>query len=86
MDQLREDVQKFYGWAQKEYAGEEIDRLLFEVQSSITNLERYINNEFRKKALGKTRMRSEQLSRAPNAALQPMARRTRRRATLPPID
>lgn len=57
MDQLREDVQKFYGWAQKEYAGEEIDRLLFEVQSSITNLERYINNEFKRKAMGKTRMR-----------------------------
>ena len=49
MEQLREDVQKFYGWAQKEFEGEEIDRLLFEVQSSITNLERYINNEFRRK-------------------------------------
>ena len=55
MEQLREDVQKFYGWAQQEFEGEEIDRLLFEVQSSITNLERYINNEFRKKAMGKTR-------------------------------
>jgi len=40
MEQLREDVQKFYGWAQNEFKGEEIDRLLFEVQSSITNLER----------------------------------------------
>ena len=57
MEQLREDVQKFYGWAQKEFEGEEIDRLLFEVQSSITNLERYINNEFRKKAMGKAHMR-----------------------------
>jgi len=57
MEQLREDVQKFYGWAQKEYAGEEIDRLLFEVKSSIANLERYINNEFRKKAMGKARVR-----------------------------
>jgi hypothetical protein len=57
MNQLKEDVQKYYDWAQEEYAGEEIDRLLFEVQSSITNLERYINNEFRKKAMGKTRMR-----------------------------
>jgi len=57
MNQLKDDVQKMYAWAQKEYAGEEIDRLLFEVQSSITNLERYINNEFRKKAMGKTRMR-----------------------------
>ena len=57
MEQLREDVQQFYGWAQKEFQGEEINRLLFEVQSSITNLERYINNEFRRKAMGKTRMR-----------------------------
>jgi hypothetical protein len=57
MKQLKDDVQKYYGWAQEEYAGEEIDRLLFEVQSSITNLERYINNEFRRKAMGKTRMR-----------------------------
>ena len=57
MNQLKEDVLKYYAWAQEEYAGEEIDRLLFEVQSAITNLERYINNEFRKKAMGKTRMR-----------------------------
>ena len=57
MKQLKEDVQKYYAWAQEEYAGEEINRLLFEVQSSITNLERYINNEFRKKAMGKARMR-----------------------------
>ena len=57
MKQLKEDVQKFYGWAQKEFKGEEIDRLLFEVQSSITNLERYINNEFKRKAMGKARMR-----------------------------
>ena len=57
MEQLKEDVQQFYGWAQKEFKGEEIDRLLFEVQSAITNLERYINNESRRKAMGKTRMR-----------------------------
>jgi len=57
MEQLREDVQNFYGWAQKEFEGEEIDRLLFEVKSSIANLERYINNEFRKKAMGKARVR-----------------------------
>lgn len=57
MNQLKDDVQKMYAWAQKEFEGEEIDRLVFEVQSSITNLERYINNEFRKKAMGKTRMR-----------------------------
>ena len=57
MKQLKDDVQKYYRWAQKEFEGEEIDRLLFEVQSSITNLERYINNEFKKKAMGKTRMR-----------------------------
>lgn len=57
MEQLKDDVQKMYAWAQKEYAGEEIDRLLFEVESAIVNLERYINNEFRRKAMGKTRMR-----------------------------
>ena len=57
MRQLKDDVQKFYGWAQKEFEGEEMDRLLFELQSSITNLERYINNEVKRKAMGKTRMR-----------------------------
>lgn len=57
MEQLKDDVQKMYAWAQKEFKGEEIDRLIFEVHSAITNLERYINNEFRKKAMGKTRMR-----------------------------
>lgn len=57
MEQLKDDVQKMYAWAQKEFQGEEIDRLIFEVHSAITNLERYINNEFRKKAMGKTRMR-----------------------------
>lgn len=57
MEQLKDDVQKMYAWAQKEFEGEEIDRLIFEVHSAITNLERYINNEFRKKAMGKTRMR-----------------------------
>lgn len=57
MEQLKDDVQKMYAWAQKEFEGEEIDRLIFELHSAITNLERYINNEFRKKAMGKTRMR-----------------------------
>lgn len=57
MEQLKDDVQKMYAWAQKEFEGEEIDRLIFEVHSAITNLQRYINNEFRKKAMGKTRMR-----------------------------
>jgi hypothetical protein len=57
MDQIRDDVQLYWNWAKKEFEGEEIDRLLFEVESAITNLERYINNEFRKKAMGKTRVR-----------------------------
>lgn len=57
MNQLKDDVQKFYAWARKEYEGEEIERLIFDVYSAITNLERYINNEFKRKAMGKTRMR-----------------------------
>ena len=57
MDQIKYDVQLYWTWAKKEFEGEEIDRLLFEVESAITNLERYINNEFRRKAMGKTRMR-----------------------------
>lgn len=57
MDQIRDDFQLYWNWAKKEFEGEEIDRLLFEVESAITNLERYINNEFRRKAMGKTRVR-----------------------------
>jgi len=57
MNQLKDDVHKFYAWARKEYEGEEIERLIFDVHSAITNLERHINNEFKRKAMGKTRMR-----------------------------
>jgi hypothetical protein len=32
---------------------------MFEVESAVTNLNRYINNEFRRKAMGKTDMRSK---------------------------
>ena len=53
MDEIKDDVLKYWTWAQKEFEGEDIDRLIFEVQSSIINLNRYINAEFKKKALGK---------------------------------
>jgi len=53
MDEIKDEVLKYWTWAQKEFEGEDIDRLLFEVQSSIINLNRYINAEFKKKALGK---------------------------------
>jgi len=53
MDEIKDDVLKYWTWAQKEFEGEDIDHLLFEVQASITNLNRYINAEFKRKALGK---------------------------------
>ncbi|MDB4675024.1 hypothetical protein OAF04_05875 [Flavobacteriaceae bacterium] len=59
MDEIKEDVLKYWTWAQKEFKGEDIDRLRFEVESAVTNLNRYINNEFRRKAMGKTDMRSK---------------------------
>jgi len=59
MDEIKEDVLKYWNWAQKEFEGEDIYRLMFEVDSAITNLNRYINNEFRRKAMGKTDMRSK---------------------------
>jgi hypothetical protein len=63
MKELKEDVQAYYQWAQKEYEGEEINFLIFEVQSAINNLNRYINNEFKRQAMGKTGMRQEQRTR-----------------------
>ena len=59
MEQIKEDVMKYWNWAQDEFKGEDIDRLRFEVESAIINLNRYIDNEFRKKAMGKTDMRSK---------------------------
>lgn len=59
MNEIKEDVLKYWDWAQKEFEGEDIDRLRFEVESAVTNLNRYINNEFRRKAMGKTDMRSK---------------------------
>ena len=56
---IKEDVLKYWTWAQEEFKGEDIDHLRFEVDSAITNLNRYINNEFRRKAMGKTDMRSK---------------------------
>ena len=46
-------------WAQEEFKGEDIDRLRFEVDSAIINLNRYINAEFKRKAMGKARMRTK---------------------------
>lgn len=59
MNEIKEDVLKYWTWAQKEFEGEDIDRLIFEVESAVTNLNRHINNEFRRKAMGKTDMRSK---------------------------
>ena len=59
MDEIKEDVLKYWTWAQEEFKGEDINRLMFEVDSAITNLNRHINNEFRRKAMGKTDMRSK---------------------------
>jgi len=59
MDEIKEDVFQYWTWAQAEFKGEDINRLMFEVDSAITNLNRHINNEFRRKAMGKTDMRSK---------------------------
>ena len=59
MNEIKEDVFDYWTWAQEEFKGEDIDRLIFEVESAVTNLNRYINNEFRRKAMGKTDMRSK---------------------------
>ena len=59
MIEIKEDVFQYWTWAQAEFKGEDINRLMFEVDSAITNLNRHINNEFRRKAMGKTDMRSK---------------------------
>ena len=59
MNEIKEDVLKYWDWAQDEFKGEDIDRLRFEVESAVTNLNRYINNEFRRKAMGKADMRTK---------------------------
>jgi len=59
MNEIKGDVLKYWTWAQKEFEGEDIDRLIFEVESAVTNLNRHINNEFTRKAMGKTDMRSK---------------------------
>ena len=49
MIEIKEDVFQYWTWAQEEFKGEDINRLMFEVDSAITNLNRHINNEFRTK-------------------------------------
>jgi len=53
MHEIKDDVLKYWEWARKEFESEEIEFYFFEVQSSIKQLNRYINNEFKAKALGK---------------------------------
>ena len=57
MKEIREDVLKMWDWAEGEFDPEEVHRLKTEVQFAINNLNRYINNEFKRKAMGKARMR-----------------------------
>ena len=60
MSEIKEDVLKYWEWAQEEFKGEDIDRLMFEVESAITNLNRHINNEFkRQNEKGKARLRTK---------------------------
>lgn len=60
MNEIKEDVFDYWTWAQEEFKGEDINRLMFEVDSAITNLNRHINNEFkRQNEKGKTDMRSK---------------------------
>lgn len=53
MKEIKEDVLEFWEWGRKNYPGEEIEFLLWKVESSINNLNRYINNEFKRQAMGK---------------------------------
>ena len=60
MNEIKEDVLQYWTWAQEEFKGEDINRLMFEVDSAITNLNRHINNEFkRKNEEGKANLRSK---------------------------
>ena len=59
MTEIKEDVLKMWDWAEGEYNAEEVHRLRTEIEFAINNLNRYINHEFRKKAMGKTDMRSK---------------------------
>ena len=59
MKEIKEDVLKMWDWAGGEFDPEEVHRLKTEVEFAINNLNRYINNEFKRKAMGKTDMRSK---------------------------
>lgn len=59
MKEIKEDVLKMWDWAEGEFDPEEVHRLKTEVEFSINNLNRYINNEFKRKAMGKADMRSK---------------------------
>ena len=59
MNEIKEDVLKYWEWAQEEFEGADIDRLRIEVDSAIINLHRCINAEFKRKAMVKDRMRKK---------------------------
>ena len=59
MKEIREDVLKMWDWAEGEFDPEEVHRLKTEIEFAINNLNRYINNEFKRKAMGKAYMRSK---------------------------
>jgi hypothetical protein len=60
MNEIKEDVFDYWTWAQEEFKGEDINRLMFEVEAAITNLNRHINNEFkRQNEMGKARLRTK---------------------------
>lgn len=53
MDAIKEDVIKMWDWAEREFDAEEVHRLRTDVIFAIHNLNQYINNEFKRKAMGK---------------------------------
>ena len=60
MNEIKEDVFDYWTWAQEEFKGEDMNRLMFEVESAITNINRHINNEFkRQNEKGKARLRTK---------------------------
>ena len=59
MKEIKEDVLKMWDWAEGEFDPEEVYRLKTEVEFAINNLNRYINAEFKRKAMGKADMRSK---------------------------
>ena len=60
MNEIKEDVFDYWTWAQEEFESDELNLLMFEVDSAITNLNKHINNAFkRENEKGKADLRAK---------------------------